>query len=344
LDRVGIFDNFFDLGGHSLLGIKLISRICEEFEIEVPLRRLFEFPSVATLADFIVKEQTRSTANQRANSPWRYLIELKPGKGKQPIFFLPGGIGGDYEFLVYARLTHFVGGEYGFYGLRAQSADGDRQAHGSVKEMATDYLQEIRRLQPEGPYYLVGNCIGGNVAYEMARQLQRQDQKVGLLVLMDAWRPTRLKYVRHRVRELRQKFLEGYYVTRLFYHWARIKQLGGGEVMFYLLGKMGRAIADVPQLLPSSMGESKTEEERGRVQKGYEDTLRRYRPERYGGRVVMLNNERVCQGDPTLGWSGLVSGGIEVHQIPGDHEAYIRRNVKAAAMELKECLERARLT
>ena len=77
-----------------------------------------------------------------------------------------------------------------------------------------------------------------------------------------------------------------------------------------------------------------------RVQHGYVDTLRRYRPRRYNGRVTMLNNETSCNGDPTLGWASLVAGGIEVHQIPGDHQAYIRRYVKTAAVQLKECLEK----
>jgi thioesterase domain-containing protein len=102
-------------------------------------------------------------------------------------------------------LTHFVGEEYSFYGLRARSADGTQEAHPSVEQMASDYLKEIRSVQPEGPYYLVGNCIGGVVAYEIARQLEAQHQKVALLVLMDTRRPTRLNYLRHRW-ELTQQF------------------------------------------------------------------------------------------------------------------------------------------
>jgi len=78
-----------------------------------------------------------------------------------------------------------------------------------------------------------------------------------------------------------------------------------------------------------------------RVRDGYMDTLLRYRPCRYKGRVIMLNNETYGNGDPTLGWADLVGGGIDVHKIPGDHEAYIRRYVKTAAVQLKACLEKA---
>jgi hypothetical protein len=148
-----------------------------------------------------------------------------------------------------------------------------------------------------------------------------------------------LKYVRHRIRELTQLFLENYYVIRLLFHWTRIKQLRADEGVLYLLGMMGTAMADVPRMLPRSLEEWRAME-RQRVQNGYIATLLRYRPRGYKGRVIMLNNEKSGKGDPTLGWADLVGGGIDVYKIPGDHEAYIRRYVKTAAMQLKACLEK----
>jgi amino acid adenylation domain-containing protein len=357
VERVGVHDNFFDRGGHSLMGIRLINEICKELQIDMPLRRLFECPTIATLAESLEADLSRAATDRRANSPWRYLIELKPGPGKRPVFFLPGGIGGDYEFLVYARLTHFVGDDFSFYGLRARSADGSESAHRSVEEMAADYLKEMRALQPEGPYYIVGNCIGGIVAYEIARQLKLQGQGVRLLALMDTWCPTPQRYSRYRKNLFRDRLKERiafalagwrhqYYIARMRFHWRQFQEMGWQERLPYLLRKTAVVVSDSARTLSKASGPAngaphQTDVKRRQIQEGYIDTLRRYRPRPYPGRVVMLVNEKASMTDATLGWSELIEGGIETQTIPGDHEAYIRQYVKTAAGVLRDCLARA---
>ena len=100
------------------------------------------------------------TATDRARSP--------------TVFFIPGGVGGEGEFFVYARLARHVGPEHPFYGLKARSAEGREASPDSVEEMASDYLREIRSRQPDGPFIVVGECAGGVVAYEIAQQLRAE--------------------------------------------------------------------------------------------------------------------------------------------------------------------------
>jgi amino acid adenylation domain-containing protein len=353
VERVGVEDNFFDLGGHSLLGTRLIDKLGREFQIEIPLQVLFECPTVQSMARRIRKIKSDSALDRRSTSAHRFLFKLKPGGKNRPVFILPGGFGGDYEFLVYARLVHYAGNAYGFYGLRARSADGTEKAHASVEQMAVDYLREIRALQPVGPYFLVGNCIGGIVAYEIARQLESAGQKVQVLVMMDTFRPSLRGYLRYRVHRIKHRMSDrfgagagyfglrdNYYLVRSVYHSKRLWQLPWRDKLPYLLRKAGVAIDESPKVF-SSLATLQVDDGFDPVREGYIDALRRYRPGYYAGRVIMLNNETVGHSDPTLGWKNFVLGGIDVRTIPGDHEAYIRQYVYVAGEKLRECLDQA---
>ncbi|HEY2917984.1 MAG TPA: amino acid adenylation domain-containing protein, partial [Candidatus Binatia bacterium] len=347
LEPVGIHDNFFDVGGHSLLGVRLISRVCEEFQLDLPLRCLFEFSTIARLAKRIESETFKIVSDRIAKSPWSYLFELKPGNGKTPVFFLPGGVGGYHEFLVYARLAHCVGSDYHFYGFCARSAGGTKQAHFRVEEMAADYLKEIQALYPKGPYFFVGECIGGIVAYEMARQLEVQGQRVALLALIDTDRPTVAKYFRYRTVRMLQPIMDNYYAERLAFHWKRIRQLDWFGKLPYLFQTAGALLRVVSHDLPQMLIDGRKPELEAmmrharRVEEGYIEALRRYRPKPYKGRVSMIVNEESFRRNPTFGWADLVTGEIQPYKARGDHESYIRDHVHAVARQLKQCLEKA---
>jgi len=355
LDRISVDDNFFDLGGHSLMGTKLMARVCSDFGIDVPLRRLFEHPTIAGLAESLEADLIAETEERSVGSPWRYLIELKRCGSGQIVFFLPGGLGRDFEFLIYARLIHFVDGPFSFYGLRARSAEGTQNAHADVEEMAADYLKEIRALQPEGPYFIVGNCVGGIVAYEIAQQLTAQGQSVALLALMDTSLPTRERYRSYRKNLLKDRLArhieswrKSYHVARLPFHWQQVQQIAWQKRGAYIVRKAAVAMRDlafgrskVPHAQAADGHRLVDEFRRRDIQEGYIDALRRYRPRPYSGRVAILVNEDAFARDPATGWAELIRGGVTVRNIPGDHTAYIREHVRTAARVLKECLEEA---
>jgi acyl-CoA synthetase (AMP-forming)/AMP-acid ligase II/thioesterase domain-containing protein/acyl carrier protein len=171
LTAVGIQDDFFALGGYSLLAMSLIARVEKEFHCSLPLRTLYEFPTIERLAGYLRLGKQTGT--------WSRLIPLNTGGSKPPFFLLHGA----------ERLGRRIGVDRPVYALRPHGFDGQR-APSTVEEMAADYLREIRTVQSAGPYYLGGYSFGGLVALELAQQLTAQSQEVKLLILLDPTTPT----------------------------------------------------------------------------------------------------------------------------------------------------------
>ncbi len=171
---IGLNQNYFELGGTSILAVRLFAQIAREFQRKLPLSVLFEAQTIAQLAKVL--------QDDGVSSDWSPLVAIQP-LGSRPLFFCIHGGGGNV--LIYRDLARHLGSDQPFYGLQAQGLDGERPCLTTIEAMATLYVSEIRRLQPQGPYYLGGYCLGGTVAYEMAQQLQAQGEEVALLALFD---------------------------------------------------------------------------------------------------------------------------------------------------------------
>lgn len=349
--QIGVDDDFFALGGHSLLGFRLIARLREELGVELPVRVLFESPTIAGLAAWIENHRAENGASLKEQSNWRFLVPIQRGGAETPIFLVPGGGGGDEEFLVYARLARYLGEECPLYGLRARGSDGSDPPHKRVEEMAADYLNEVRALQPQGPYFLAGECFGGIVAYEMARQLLAQEQEVALLALLDTPRPTPVGHALFATRRLFRFITDSWRENvgeRIKFHWKTLKRIEPSRRPSYFLDKLGKAVVVIAdQLHIRKMrdpdGARRRSERVRRVRFEYPRRLQQYKPRPYRGRLTLLVNESVSRKRPDRGWAELVGGQVEIHRIPGDHFSYIREHAGEAAAELKRCLEQARI-
>ncbi|WP_394847043.1 amino acid adenylation domain-containing protein [Pendulispora brunnea] len=165
-DEIGIRQSFFDLGGSSVTAVRLMSRIHQRFDIELPLSTLFEHPTVEQLAQSI-----ETGAHRRA------LVAIQPRGTGTPFFFMHP-VGGNV--LCYAELARLLGTEQPFYGLQALAEQGE-----TLEEMAGHYIAEIRRVQPHGPYRLGGWSMGGVLAFEMAQQLRAAGESIELLAILD---------------------------------------------------------------------------------------------------------------------------------------------------------------
>ena len=177
IQNIGIHDDFFDLGGHSLKAAQLFYLIEEVYGRHLPLATLFQAPTIAALTSVLTREQWVP--------PWRSLIAIDPGGSTIPIFLVPG-VGGDV--LGFARLARLLSQDRPVYGLQARGFDRKDAPLFSVQEMAKHYIGEIRTCRPRGPYAILGACTGGLVAYEMAQQLVDEEEIV-TLVMMNCWHP-----------------------------------------------------------------------------------------------------------------------------------------------------------
>ena len=183
-DRVGIHDNFFKIGGHSLLAVQLTSRVRSAFAIEMPLSVLFATPTVARMAKHI------AAANGHEGPRSSQVLVSIQSQGSRVPFFCVHAVGG--QVISYAELSQEMGLEQPFYGLQSPPANFSPESDISIEQMATLYNREIRSVQPVGPYLLSGWSMGGLVAWEMAQQLMKEGETMGLLALMDTTPPLRV--------------------------------------------------------------------------------------------------------------------------------------------------------
>ncbi|HEV2714011.1 MAG TPA: amino acid adenylation domain-containing protein, partial [Terriglobales bacterium] len=173
---IGIRDNFFELGGHSLLAARLMHRIEQSMGQRLPLAALLQAPTVEQLSGLLRQEKWSSS--------WSSLVAIQ-AEGSRPPFFCVHGVGGNV--VGFRDLARHLGSDQPFYALQPQGLDGKRECLTSIPEMAERYIQEIRRIQPEGPYRIGGYSFGGLVAYEMAQQLEAQREETALLALFDTY-------------------------------------------------------------------------------------------------------------------------------------------------------------
>jgi len=177
-DRVGIHDNFFAMGGDSLSAASLFTQLEREFGRILALQTLFEAPTIAELGKRLGPESWPSPA-----SP---LVPMQPNGMRRP-FFIVHPIGGN--LLAYSDLVRRLGPDQPIYGLQPIGLDGQQEPLEDVSRMAALYVKSVIAAQPEGPYRLGGASMGGDLAYEMARQLDEAGHKVSLLALFDVWGP-----------------------------------------------------------------------------------------------------------------------------------------------------------
>ncbi|MFD1334936.1 amino acid adenylation domain-containing protein [Oceanobacillus iheyensis] len=177
LDEVGIHDSFFDLGGHSLLAVTLMNRIRELFGKELGIGVLFEAPTVAELVHVLDGDNDTSSSLDM-------LLPLRKSGSELPLFCVhpAGGLS-----WCYAGLMSTLGPEFPIYGLQARGISEAEAKPDSLVEMAQDYIAEMKRVQPEGPYRVLGWSLGGNVAHAITVELQKLGDEVELVFIMDSY-------------------------------------------------------------------------------------------------------------------------------------------------------------
>ncbi|MFB6849849.1 amino acid adenylation domain-containing protein [Streptomyces sp. NPDC056373] len=174
--QVGVHDGFLDLGGHSLLAPRLTARVRAELGVELPLRAIFDTPTVSALA--------RSLAGGSSAAPVGPLLPLRTRGDREPLFCLPPASGLSWGF---AGLARHIDTGRPLYGLQSRGLTPGQDPAGSLAEVVAEHTALIRETQPHGPYHLLGYSMGGLVAYDVAVGLQAAGEQVALLALLDSF-------------------------------------------------------------------------------------------------------------------------------------------------------------
>jgi amino acid adenylation domain-containing protein len=318
---IGIRQSFFELGGNSLVAVRLMHRIEQAFGKHLSIATLFQTPTI---------EQLSVILRQKGWSPaWSSLVAIQTG-GSKPPFFCVHGVGGNV--LRFYGLAQHLGTDQPFYALQAQGLNTSDPCHTRAEDMAAHYVTEIRSVQPEGPYFLGGYSFGGLIALEMAQQLTAQGEEPPLVVLFDTF------CTAARETPLSQK------LTTFSSPFLNILRISGSERRAYLL-RVARAplraihwgwhVASLPQRVR-------------KVRNACLRAARYYMPRAYRGPVILFRSNRDPiggSGDPYAGWSEYLPNGLEVHEVDSDHDnILLEPQVQFVAEQLRTCLNEAQGT
>ena len=338
IESIGVGDNFFDLGGHSLQAVHMFVEVERAFGKRVPIATLFEAGTIERLADILRRDEW--------SEPESSLVAIQPN-GTKPPFFCVHARGGNVLF--YRDLARYLGPDQPFYGLQARRVGGRQVGHETVEEMAEYYINEIRTLQPNGPYFLGGASFGGLAAFEMARQLLIQGSKVALLALFDSGTPDYSKLL-PRTASFRTSIDR--FFNRIQFHRNSLRMLDAQERVTYLQSKVLKLRRNYRRKLNNtykragrtfySLVERPVPKSFIQIEDKIWEAYQRYVPQRYAGKATLFRASRQLPGvipDPTLGWADLIAGGLEVHVVAGQHAAIVSEPyVKELVDKFAPCL------
>jgi thioesterase domain-containing protein/acyl carrier protein len=322
-------DNFFELGGHSLLAARLIVQIEKAFSIKLNLNSLFHAPTLVQLAAFI---------GNGVALAHHVVVPIQPAGLHPPFLCLGGGP-------MYLKLARLLGPEQPFLGVPGPDPALLCEPF-TLENYAALQVEAIRKIQPNGPYCLGGWSASAVAAYEAARQLRAQGEKVALLVLFDGVNPA-ASQSHARVERLKDR-ISGT-AARVRYHASNIVAGGVRNFLPYLRDRLKwqryvftlyawsfvyRIHQRLGRPIPSWMRDPA---------KILIHCFYRYQPAPYAGRTLLLRHasrpKRNAE-DPLLGWGGLCVGEFEACDVPGNHrEIFIEPNVQVMAKKLSHSLQ-----
>ncbi|MAU01043.1 MAG: non-ribosomal peptide synthetase [Anaerolineaceae bacterium] len=340
---IGIHDNYFEIGGQSLQTIALFAQIEKVFKSRIPLATIFQAPTVAELA--AVMRQNGET------DTWSSLVPIAPSGSKRPFFCVHGGAGHVYH---YRALAQHLGAEQPFYGLQPGKGSGaSGHPKENVKKMAAAYLQEIRQVQSEGPYYVGGFCFGAIVAFEMAQQLTRLGETVALVALIDALEPGYNGQIIPPAGLPRLDDFEG----------EDPEQLTGVAKMKLMIASTMRQLYAASAPVRRSWRRLNKSRDKWLVRfykavrrplphhlQNYEmlaaarTARKQYVPEPYPGDLAVFRRGDVAEEIPAdMGWSRLTSQKVQIYEIPGGHLQLLQEPyVQELARQLEVSINKGR--
>ncbi len=298
-------DNFFNIGGNSLLAVQLFSRISQKYKINLPLSLLLEASDFVSFVSAVKNKLPGQKPSQitLATIPNAFssIVSIKSSGDKNPIFCFHG-VGGNV--LNYMSLVPACGATRPIIGLQSKGMDGIQPMANSIEEMARTYINEIKAVQPHGPYYLTGGSMGGTIALEVAQQLTRNGEEIEKIVMFDTFGPNinikRFdKNQRSFWKNLRISFS---YRRQVLINKCRVK----------ILGLLALPIPLEIRLFNIEMNNY--------------HALWKYQAQSYNGDIHVIRAKMKISGwysDPLMGWAGTITGKVHTYEISGTHSDFI---------------------
>ena len=330
---IGVRDNFFDLGGHSLLVVRLVYEIDKRFGQYLHPSVLFQAPTIEELSKVLERPKVFSTSSA--------VVSFQPSGTKPPIFLAPGLSGDAIEL---AKLAQYLGSDQPVYGLQTIGLDGKQPPYSTIEDIATHLVQAIQTIHPEGPYYLAGACFGGIVAFEMAQQLRRQGYQVNFLALIDCTHWSIMPEILSPIDLVDDKSQVSLLAKRM----KRLHTLANKEIRYFKRINYHfklRYLRDTIQKIYHKLKLHQSLLQFFKFKEIHINALSQYVLQSYEGNINLLvtnhlRNKRPNQ-PPHLGWERVVTGQVNINIIPGVHGDFQREPfVQEVAEVLKACVER----
>ena len=316
LQRVGVEDDFFDLVGHSLTAMQAIAQINKEFGLELPVRVLFQAQTTSQLAGIVDGRKARSAVEE----DWTTLISIQPKGTRPPLFCVARP---NVNALGFLFLSRQLGEDQPVYGLQSRLEEDPTLGftQRQYETTAAAYIEAMRTVQPEGPYYLTGFCQGSFLAFEITRQLERHGQAVAMLAILDTWTEE----------NTRRKWL--FYLSMVL---DRLRQTNPRRAFGYIRRRISatRPIASATQAnTPPPLSSV--------YWPGPE-----FKPPACAAPIVVFRTGRrefFRVADDTLGWRERSTTAVETDTMPGGHTTFLREpHVKVLAEKIAAHMEAAR--
>jgi len=315
---IGVRHSFFELGGDSLVAVRLMHRVEQAFGKHLSIATLFQAPTI---------EQLSGILRQKGWSPaWSSLVPIQTGGPNHP-FFCVHGVGGNV--LRFYGLAQQLGSDQPFYALQAQGLNANYPCHTRAEEMAAHYLKEVRSVQSQGPYFLGGYSFGGMIALEMAQQLIAQGEEPPLVVLFDTFcSPPQTNGVSRKLGSLSSPLLK-MLGTSGSERWAYLSRVATAPLRAI---QWGLHVATLPSRVR-------------KVRNACISAVKYYMPQAYPGRVILFRSNGEPLGglsDPYAGWSEYVTNGLEICEVKSNHDnMLLEPQVRFVAEQLRALLNEA---
>jgi amino acid adenylation domain-containing protein len=322
INPIGIHDNFFGLGGDSILSIRVIAQAMKK-EIKLAANHLFEYQTIAELANFLDKKAKNGNV-KTADTGFSSVVGLSTGGSKKPLFCVHSG--GAHVFF-YHNLAKHLGNTQPVYALQPKGLDGANDFHRSIENMAEYYISEMKKVQPEGPYSLLGTCFSNAVVLEMTHQLKAEGEEVAMLTIVDSG-PAHLSSAKIRGEKQTTKRL------------ANMVQKGNWKG---IQKKLKHRAIRIKQKLVAPL---QNDQERHLQQtiNSLNNLYKFYNWKPFDGKVHFIRSSEFAQRPDKefhlRQWQKLAKKGVDVHVVEGHHlTLFDEPEVQGLANHLKEALK-----